>query len=495
MGGRLIIYFHYDPRGQADSACRFAVQALCAQAKTILFVENGRLDKDSLAWAQGMGLRVLERENKGYDVGAYRDALLSLGREALDLYEEIVLMNYTLAGPVCPLGDMFSAMQKRRELDFWGLSRHYAMRSRRFGGIRGVVPEHIQSHFIAVRPRMYEAFWRYWMAMPAVNSYEQSIARHEVRFTSYFSDKGFRWDTFVPGQDWRGVFVNPIMACPRDLIRRYGCPFFKRRSFFTPFADELRRTDGLAAVQLYEYLNQETDYPVDQLIASLLPVQPLGEMARNLHWRYLLPGPNEGREPCCLAASELVSGAALEAGQVYTLEPTPGPLSGTVGYYAGASAWTGSEQARAAALFAAHPLLGVLVPDMPLYGPVEQALAQRWRRDYAYVRQKALDLGVDVPIDPSSPPPLPLTGNILVRGEAFPDGLPPLRCAADWWLIPLCAQQNGYATAAVVAMTQATACADLLSVCRGDSRSPVLAARALARACKHRLLHHKEECP
>lgn len=72
----------------------------------------------------------IERENVGFDVGAYREALLTLGREKLAEYEEIVLMNYTLAGPVCSLAAMFTAMDARPELDFWGLTRHYAMQSR-----------------------------------------------------------------------------------------------------------------------------------------------------------------------------------------------------------------------------------------------------------------------------------------------------------------------------------------------------------------------------
>ena len=62
---------------------------------------------------------------------------------------------------------------------------------------------------------------------------------------------------------------------PKLLLADRGCPFFKRRSFFTPYADELRRTDGQAAAELYDYLKSETDYPVDDLLRALLPVQPV----------------------------------------------------------------------------------------------------------------------------------------------------------------------------------------------------------------------------
>ena len=65
-------------------------------------------------------------------------------------------------------------------------------------------------------------------------SYEESIANHETRFTAHFANLGCRWDSYVDTKDLRDAFVNPIMACPRELLANRGCPFFKRRSFFHP---------------------------------------------------------------------------------------------------------------------------------------------------------------------------------------------------------------------------------------------------------------------
>ena len=39
-------------------------------------------------------------------------------------------------------------------------------------------------------------------------------------------------------------------------------------------------SDGQAAAELYDYLKSETDYPVDDLLRALLPVQPLAAMAQ-----------------------------------------------------------------------------------------------------------------------------------------------------------------------------------------------------------------------
>ena len=139
---RLIVYFHYDPLGQIDTACRVAVEAM-AHYGEVFFISNGTLRPADRAWAASVTLTCRERENKGLDVGAYKEALAVIGRGRLARYDELVLMNFTLAGPVCSLASMFAAMEARPELAFWGLTRHYAMKSRRFGGRSGEVPEHL----------------------------------------------------------------------------------------------------------------------------------------------------------------------------------------------------------------------------------------------------------------------------------------------------------------------------------------------------------------
>ena len=110
---RLIVYFHYDPLGQIDTACRVAVEAMAHYGK-VFFISNGTLRPADRAWAASVTLTCRERENKGLDVGAYKEALAVIGRGRLARYDELVLMNFTLAGPVCSLASMFAAMEAVR---------------------------------------------------------------------------------------------------------------------------------------------------------------------------------------------------------------------------------------------------------------------------------------------------------------------------------------------------------------------------------------------
>ena len=52
---RLIVYFHYDPLGQIDTACRVAVEAM-AHYGEVFFISNGTLRPADRAWAASVTL-------------------------------------------------------------------------------------------------------------------------------------------------------------------------------------------------------------------------------------------------------------------------------------------------------------------------------------------------------------------------------------------------------------------------------------------------------
>lgn len=113
---RLIVYFHYDPLGQIDTACRVAVEAHGHYGE-VFFISNGTLRPADRAWAASVTLTCRERENKGLDVGAYKEALAVIGRGRLPA-TTTGADDFTLAGPVCSLASMFAAMEARRSWPF-----------------------------------------------------------------------------------------------------------------------------------------------------------------------------------------------------------------------------------------------------------------------------------------------------------------------------------------------------------------------------------------
>lgn len=465
---RLVVYFHYDAKGQVDETCRFAVQALLPWAD-LLFVTNGTLQQADRMWVQDHSAKCVERDNVGLDVGAYRQVLLSLGPKALQAYDELILMNYTLAGPVFPLQSMFDAMEQREDLDFWGLTRHYAMRSRRFGGW---VPEHLQSHFLAIRAKMFlhESFWQYWQQMSLPRSYEESVAHHETRFTEYFAAQGFRWDSYVSTEDLATAFVNPIMACPQELVAHRGCPFFKRRSLFTAYRDELRRTDGTATRVLIGYLQRKTTYPLDCLIESLLRSQPLAVLSENMPWQYVVDEqPSPSWTNLAQEGLQLVHFSPVQADAV------------TQWYFQQSIDKIERLLDSIVVLFRQNPRMGIACPALPAWPEAEKVWHTQWKATSANLIGKS-----PVPIT-ATPPPAPLAGWAIVRTEALAPEQPALQTMSDCWRLPLTAQANGYYTATFQTTAQASAQAVQLSVYMQAEQTPAALVKQLGRLAKHRL--------
>ena len=94
------------------------------------------------------------------------------------------------------------------------------------------MPAHIQSHWIAVRRRMFTSddWAEYWREMPMIESYDDSVMLHESRFTSHWFASGASpapWRSPPTATTPRTRSWTTRRRCVRD-----GCPIVKRRAFF-----------------------------------------------------------------------------------------------------------------------------------------------------------------------------------------------------------------------------------------------------------------------
>ena len=242
---RLAIYFFYDRRGIADRYVPYFLDDLKKNVSEIFIVCNGRLQEDSRKVLERYGT-VMRRENKGFDVWAYKSALESFGWEKLQSYDEVIMMNNTIMGPVYPFAETFKKMDEK-DVDFWGLTEYFKIKGDPFGySPYGYLPDHIQSHWIACRRSLVQSreFQEYWDHMPMIEDYMQAVGKHESIFTKKFADMGFKWAVSVECEDLRSYSGYPLMMCPRRLLEERRCPIFKKRSFFHMEDDFLKNTTG-----------------------------------------------------------------------------------------------------------------------------------------------------------------------------------------------------------------------------------------------------------
>lgn len=289
---RLLIYFFYDKDGIVD---RYVPTILADMKKNVtktLFVSNGTLTDASRASVSPYADEILERENVGFDVWAYKEALEHVGFDALKKdYDELILMNYTIMGPVYPFSEMFEKMDAE-DLDFWGLTKYHKVPFDPFGTLEcGYIREHLQSHFIAVRTPVLssDAFEKYWAEMREINSYADSVSYHETRFTHHFASLGFRWRPYVDTTDLEGYTYCPILFAPVKLLTEKRCPVIKRRSFFHDYDETVVSTVGECAYELMRYLKNETTYDTDLIWENILRCYPMADIKNALQLNYILP--------------------------------------------------------------------------------------------------------------------------------------------------------------------------------------------------------------
>lgn len=286
---RLIIYFIYDKDGIVDDYIIYMLNALRQNASEIVAVVNGTLENKSKDKLLSITNNVIERENKGFDVWAYKTAIDQYGWEKLVKFDEMIMMNFTIMGPVYPLNEMFECMDAK-DLDFWGVTKfHKYENGDPFGTIKvGYIPEHIQSHFIAVRNSMIKSkqFQNYWNKMGEINDYRDAVGKHEAMFTKRFSEMGFKWDVYADmGEEYNN---HPILCATREMIEKKRCPFFKRRSFMQSYDNIISDTFGQSALEAYNYIDQNTDYDVDMIWQNILRLENQADIKKNMQLNYIL---------------------------------------------------------------------------------------------------------------------------------------------------------------------------------------------------------------
>ena len=288
---RLLIYFFYDKDGIIDRYVTTVLEDLKKSVSRTVFVCNGNLAEGQSEKLDGLADKILERKNEGLDVWAYKQALEEEGYENLPEYDEVILANSTIMGPVTSTEEMFSVMNAR-DIDFWGISKfHKVEEVARSEFHLGYIPEHIQSHFIVMRKSMLssESFAEYWKNVPKIKSYHDSVDYHESVYTLHFENLGFKSDVYSNTDEVADYNTSPINYMPVEMIERFRCPYFKRRVFFAYNDGTLAFTAGQPGSELMEYLKTRTDYDTNMIWDNILRCYDMYDIKNCLSLNYTLP--------------------------------------------------------------------------------------------------------------------------------------------------------------------------------------------------------------
>lgn len=234
---RLCIYVTYDRENIVDDYIGYILKALRRVADRVVVVCNYGHIAQGMENIQPYADTILYRENRGYDGGAYKEALEQIGD--IESYDEMVLSNDTFFGPFISLNKIFETMEKE-SCDFWGLNRRH-------------IPlyDFTASFFMVFRKAAMAPVVRYIQdAISKDMSRDQILKLFEQGISNELKKVGFRMGTYCD------IGAVDMYRNPDYLINVLGSPVMKKRCFEQGYyvEDNCRRA--------LKYIEQETEYDI-----------------------------------------------------------------------------------------------------------------------------------------------------------------------------------------------------------------------------------------
>lgn len=293
MKKRVGLFVFFNAKGHVGNYVDFLLKEVIGNIDKLYIMVIGILDEDGKKILSKYSDSIVYKENKGFTGVAWKKALFEqIGFDELKKYDEAVFFNDIFYGPFIPLHDVFEEMDKKDDLDFWGITRHYQTKD--FTGYYkdGIIPEHIQTYFYVVRKNMLNSkdFKNFWTNLEDIKTAKDDVGMQETHFTDYFSKLGYKWDTYVDMESLKGKDLNNYCMnyeIPYSLIKDYNMPFLRRKALVQIVSNSVSgpETEGYRTI---EYIKENTDYDVNMIWDDLLFNNNIYDLYTRLHLDYVL---------------------------------------------------------------------------------------------------------------------------------------------------------------------------------------------------------------
>jgi len=262
---RLLVYFFWDADGIVDDYVVHSLNALGEHFSKVIVVVNGEVNAVGYRKLRSASNHLIVRENVGLDAWAYKAAFEHIGYDKLSEFDEVLVTNFTLFGPVFPLADLFSRMDAT-VCDFWGLAGF----NEKVKGVTDV--QHVQSYFVVYRRSITSSrdFRNYWKNLPKIESYLDSVNLHELAQTPYFSARGYSFASFSSTEKYANISpYNFVISCADRVLVEDHCPFIKRRALY--FANgHFEQGSSIEKIEhISNFVKSRTDYDITMILQNI----------------------------------------------------------------------------------------------------------------------------------------------------------------------------------------------------------------------------------
>ncbi|MDR0527241.1 MAG: hypothetical protein LBG79_05450 [Spirochaetaceae bacterium] len=255
---RILFFVHYNKYNGLSDYVVYLLEHIKHIYSRVVFISNSPLSAEQQKKIAPFYDDIILRENKGFDFGAWKDALLREGWDTLAQYDSVTLMNDTCFGPFFDMGTVYEGMEKR-DVDFWGITICEASKT----GMPitgGAIPEHIQSYFLCFNNTaiISPVFQNFWQNVQYLESVDKIIELYETQLTQTLAKSGLTYCAFTPPPPTCSDSENlnrhrNIMIENPDFVIKNKAPFVKIKAFIHfPHPK-----------YILDLIEERTDYPVN----------------------------------------------------------------------------------------------------------------------------------------------------------------------------------------------------------------------------------------
>ncbi|MDY0361096.1 MAG: rhamnan synthesis F family protein [Desulforegulaceae bacterium] len=227
---RALIFVHYNKYNSLSQYVVYTLEKMHNLFEFVIFVSNSRLDKQDEKKIKKYSHKVIQRENLGYDFGAWKDTFKTEGWDFFSQFDSVTLMNDTCFGPLFEMANIFETMENNK-IDFWGITNHKNTKN----GMpitNQEIPEHLQSYFLSFSKETVSSqiFKNFWENIEFFQDVRNVISCYETKLTKLLVDSGFKYQAWINTIDLKNE--NPDFAnWHPDLLIKLKNPFVKIKGF------------------------------------------------------------------------------------------------------------------------------------------------------------------------------------------------------------------------------------------------------------------------
>ena len=177
--------------------------------------------------------------HKKYDFGSWYELIKIIGWEKISEYDELILANDSVFGPLYPMKDFFTKIEKDVEWDICGITRSFEKQV-----------WHLNSYFLVFRYKAFtsDIFKEHLLSVKQEENVSQVIEKYEVPFMYKFYNNGYSVKVFCG--------LNTHIYLYWQEYCNAGVPFIKKKIFNKGMFDSRYKSDWR------EYIKNNTNYNI-----------------------------------------------------------------------------------------------------------------------------------------------------------------------------------------------------------------------------------------